>query len=120
MKMAKAENSSVLQKVKNFLVGRKNGEITPAQAEKIQKVSYTLTHSEQKKKFSPTYLTIAKGLDSEEKQLFEASVYYLARIAANKAKYRQDIIDILTKKASEKRINPEFREYIMQQIQNIS
>lgn len=118
--MSEKNNSSMLTKLKDFLIGRKSDEITPADAEKIQKTSYALAHEEIKKKYSPTYLSLLSGLESEEKQLFEASVYYLARIAANKSKYYQEIIKILNNKASDKQINPEFREYIKQQIKNIS
>ena len=117
--MSKDETSSVLQKLKDFLMGRKHSEITPAEAQKIQKAAYTLKHTETKKKFSPTYLSIVEDLNSEEKQLFEASVCYLAKIASNKAKYREDIIKILQTKAEEKKINPEFKEFIKQQIKNI-
>ena len=117
--MVKTTNSSVLQKVKEFFGARKTGDITPAEAEKIQKMAYMETNKEQKKKFTPPFQTIAESLNTEEKQLFEANVYYLTRIAINKPKYRQEILEILKKKSSEKRINPEFREYILQQIQNI-
>lgn len=113
-------SSSMFTKLKDFLIGRKSSEISPADAEKIQKASYALAHTEIKNKYSPTYLSLLPGLDSEEKQLFEASVYYLARIAANKPKYHQEIIEILQNKANAKQINPEFREYIKKQIKNIS
>lgn len=117
--MAENISSSMLQKLKEFLTGRKNGEITPSDAEKIQKASYALTHTEVKKKFSPTYLSMLSGLDSDEKQLFEATVYYLVKIAKNKPKYRSEILEILKNKAAEIRINPAHREYIVQQLQNI-
>lgn len=116
--MAEKVNSSMLQKFKDFLIGHKSGDITPAEAEKIQKTSYALIHGEQKRKFTPPYLTILPGLDSEEKQLFEASVYYLVKIAANKSKYHKEILEILKNKADDKALKPEFREYIKQQIQN--
>ena len=118
-KMSEVINSSMLKKLKDFLIGRKSGEITPAEAEKIQKAYYTLIHTETKKKFSPTYLSLVNGLDSEEKQLFEASVYYLVRIAENKPKYKPEITEILNNKLSNKKLNPEYREYIKQQIKNI-
>ena len=117
--MAYTENTSMLQKIKDFFTGRKSGDITPADAEKIQKAFYALSKVENKKTFSPTYLTLLPGLDSEEKQLFEASVYYLVRIAANKQKYRDEITEILKNKMEENKLNPSFREYIQQQIQNI-
>lgn len=115
-KMTDTANSSVLKKLKDFLIGRKSGEVTPAEAEKIQKAAYALMHAEIKKKYSPTYLSLIAGLDSEEKQLFEASVYYLVRIAANKPKYKQEIIEILKTKIANTKINPEYKEYIKQQM----
>jgi len=117
--MSENVSSSMLQKFKEFLTGRKSGEITPAEAEKIQRASYALTHTEVKKKFSPTYLSVLPGLECEEKQLFEATVYYLAKIAVNKPKYHDEIVEILKKKAAANKINPASREYIMQQLQNI-
>ena len=93
--MSDTENTSMLQKIKDFFAGRKSGDITPADAEKIQKAFYALSKVENKKTFSSTYLTLLPGLDSKEKQLFEASVYYLVKIAANKQKYRDEIIEIL-------------------------
>ena len=118
--MAEKTSSSMLKKIKDFLIGHKPGEITPAEAEKIQKASYALTHAEVKKKYSPTYLSLVSGLDSEEKQLFEASAYYLARIANNKPKYKPEIMEIFAEKLANKKINPEFREYIKQQVKNSS
>lgn len=117
--MSENLSSSMLQKLKGFLIGRKNGDITPSDAEKIQKAHYALIHAEVKKKFSPTYLSMLSGLDSEEKQLFEATVYYLAKIALNKPKYHDEIVEILKNKAAENKINPAHREYIQQQLQNI-
>lgn len=117
--MSEAVSSSMLKKLKDFLIGRKQDEITPSEAEKIQKASYAVSHTEIKENFSATYLTILPGLDSSEKQLFETSVYYLAQIAANKSKYHKEIVSILKKKANESKINPEFREYINQQLENI-
>ena len=60
-----------------------------------------------------------KGLESEEKQVFEGTVWYLAKIAMNKPKYQQNIVDLLEKKSKEKGINPEFKEYIKTHLQNI-
>lgn len=117
--MVEVTSSSMLKKLKDFLIGRKSGEITPAEAEKIQKASYALMHTEIKKKYSPTYLSLIAGLDSEERQLFEASAYYLIRIAANKPKYRSEILEILNAKIANTKVNPEYREYIKQQIKNI-
>lgn len=113
-------STSMLKKITGFLVRRKSGDISPSEAEKIQKASYALAHTEVKKKFSPVYLSIIGGLNSEEKQVFEATVYYLAKIAANKAKYREDILKIMADKAKESSINPEFREILKNKIQELS
>ena len=113
-------STSMLKKITGLIVRRKSGDISPAEAEKIQKASYALNHTEVKKKFSPVYLSIASGLNSEEKQIFEATVYYLEKIALNKPKYREDILKIMNEKAKESSINPEFRELIRNKIHNIA
>ncbi|MBO5441181.1 MAG: hypothetical protein J6J35_05650 [Alphaproteobacteria bacterium] len=112
-------SSTMLQKLKGFLVGRKSGEISATEAEKIQKASYALMHAEVKKQFSPAYLSILPELDNPEKQVFEAAVYYLTKIASQKTKYQQDILEIMAKKASDHKLNPEFREHLKTQMQNI-
>lgn len=116
--MAEAINSSMLTKIKEFLIGRRTGDISPADAEKIQKASYALSQAESKKTFSPSYLSILSGLESEEKQIFESTVYYLTRIANNKPQYDNEIKAILEDKARDKAINPKFREFIKQQLEN--
>jgi len=50
-----------------------------------------------KKTFTPTYLLIQKDLENKQFQIFEAAVYYLCTIAAQKKKYQTDIIEILNK-----------------------
>ena len=118
--MSSAINTSMLKKIKEFIVGRKSDDISPQEAEKIQKAAYALSKTEVKKKYSPVYLSFLSGLNSEEKQVFEATVYYLVKIASSKPKYRQEILDILNEKSSQVGFNPEFREYIKHQLQNIS
>lgn len=117
--MTSGISSSMFKKIKGFIVRRKNSDISPAEAEKIQKASYALSRSEVKKYFSPVYLSMLSGLDSDEKQIFEATVYYLAKIAVNKAKYREEILSILKNKSSQKDINPEYKEYLKQNIHDI-
>ena len=97
--MSDGVSASMFKKLKDFLIGRKAGDITPAEAHKIQKAS--------------------SGLDSEEKQIFEGTAWYLAKIAENKPKYQRAIVEILEAKIVEKGINPEFREYLKLQVQNI-
>ena len=117
--MSAAINTSMLKKIKEFIVGRKSEDISPQEAEKIQKAAYALTKTEIKKKYSPVYLSFLPGLDSEERQVFEATVYYLIKIAINKPKYRQEILDVLEEKSLQTGFNPEFKEYIKHQLQNI-
>lgn len=61
---------------------------------------------------------MVSGLDSEEKQIFEGTAWYLAKIAENKPKYQQAIVEILEAKIAEK-VLIEFREYLKLQVQNI-
>ena len=115
--MSAAINTSMLKKIKEFIVGRKSDDISPQDAEKIQKAAYALSKTEIKKKYSPVYLSFLPGLDSEEKQVFEATVYYLIKIATNKPRYRQDILNILREKSTKTGFNPEFKEHIKRQLQ---
>lgn len=117
--MAASVSSSMLKKITGFLIRRKSGDISPSEAEKIQKASYALSQAEIKKKFSPVYLSMVSGLDSEEKQVFEASAYYLAKIAVNKQKYREEILEIFNEKINKNNINPEFKEFLKYYVQNI-
>ena len=48
-----------------------------------------------KKNNTPTYVLIARDLESKHKQVFEAAVYYLGVIASLKKDYKDEIIDIL-------------------------
>ena len=118
--MSSGISTSMFKKITGFLVRRKSGDISPNEAEKIQQASYALTHTEIKKKFSPVYLSMLNGLNSEEKQIFEATVYYLVKIALNKPKYRQDILKIMNEKMKESSINPEFREIIKTKVLELS
>lgn len=110
--MVASISSSMLKKITGFLIRRKSSDISPAEAEKIQKASYALTHTEVKKKYTPVYQSILNGLESEEKQIFEATVYYLVRIAKNKPKYHDEILEILEEKSKNNRLNPEFKSII--------
>lgn len=116
--MSEAINSSMLTKIKEFF-SRRSGEITPVEAEKIQKAAYALSQAEIKKTFTPTYQSILSGLENEEKQIFEGTVYYLVKIALNKKQYRDDIVAILQNKSHDKNLNPKFREFIKQQLDEI-
>ena len=117
--MAEAINSSMLTKIKAFLIGRRAGNISPADAEKIQKASYALSQAEIKKTFSPTFLSMLSGLESDDKQIFEGTVYYLTRIALHKKQYHDEIRDILLDKSHDKAINPKFREFIKQHLEEL-
>ncbi len=117
--MAKGISIAMFRKIKEFLHKHKLDNMTPAEAQKIQKASYALAHTEIKKRFSPTYEGILQGLNSHEKQVFEASAWYLGRIAINKPKYQAAIIEAMEQKSCQKGLEPEFREYLKKQIQNI-
>ena len=117
--MTASVSSSMLKVLKSFLLGKKDGDISPSEAEKIQKASYALSIAETKKHFTPTYMTILQGLDSKDKQVFEASVYYLAKIAIKKNKYQKDIIKAMQDKLSSKSLSPEFKEYLKQYMQKM-
>lgn len=51
--MTDGVSASMFKKLKDFLIGRKAGDITPAEAHKIQKASYALAHTEVKKTLFP-------------------------------------------------------------------
>ncbi|MCM1323719.1 MAG: hypothetical protein NC218_06120 [Acetobacter sp.] len=118
--MSTGISATMFKKITGFLVRRKSGDISPSEAEKIQKASYALVNADIKKKFSPVYLSILNGLDSDEKQIFEATAYYLTKIAQNKSKYKENILNIMDAKAKEGGINPEFREILKNEIQKIT
>ena len=118
--MVASVSSSMLKILKSFLLGQKDKEITPSEAEKIQKAAYALNNADIKKRFTPPYLSMVSGLDSKEKQLFEATVYYLTKIAIKKSKYREDILNLLKEKSLSKGLSSDFKECIKQNIQKIS
>ncbi len=118
--MAVSVSSSMLKILKGFLLGKKSDDISPSEAEKIQKASYALNNADIKKQYTPAYMSILPGLDSEKKQVFEATVYYLTKIAIKKERYRDDILNHLYEKTLKKGINPDFREYIKLNIKKIS
>ncbi len=112
-------NASMLKKIKEFIIRRKSDDITPNEAEKIQRAWVAINQAEVKKKYTPVYQTLAAGLESEEKQVVEASAYYMAEIAVNKPQYTETILKIFQDKTLEVDINPEIREYLKRMIQNI-
>jgi CRISPR/Cas system-associated exonuclease Cas4 (RecB family) len=112
-------NASMLKKIKEFIIRRKSDDITPSEAEKIQRAWVAINQAEVKKKYTPVYQTLAVGLESEEKQVVEASACYMAEIAVNKPQYTETILKIFQDKTLEVGINPEIREYLKRMIQNI-
>ena len=112
-------SSSMLKVFKDFLLGKKDSDISPIEAEKIQKASYTLSNTEVKKRFSPPYLSMLPDLESNDKQVFEATVYYLAKIAMKKNKYHDDILKALQERYNNKSLPPEFKEYLKQYMQKM-
>lgn len=67
------------------------------------------------KGFTPSYVLIAKDLESAKPQIFEAAVYYLCTIAALRKAYRTEIVDILRKAASQNKIHAAYIEKAMQE-----
>ncbi|MBQ8750438.1 MAG: hypothetical protein IJZ30_02230 [Alphaproteobacteria bacterium] len=113
-------SSPMLKILKSFLLGQKDKDITPSEAEKIQKASYALNNAEIKKRFTPPYANMLADLESPDKQVFEASLYYLTKIAIKKSRYREDIVKNMHEKVQNKSLNPEYKEAIKQQILKIS
>lgn len=64
---------------------------------------------------TPSYVLIAKELESPKPQIFEASVHYLCTIASLKKKYRADIIDLLNKDASRNKMHTAYIEKVMRE-----
>lgn len=69
--------------------------ISPQQAHKIQKQDYIDLQKKFVKSCTPPFETIAQQLNDATNTVFEASVFYLCRIAVNEKKYQQEIISIL-------------------------
>ncbi len=113
-------SSSMLKILKSFLLGEKDKDVTPSDAEKIQKASYALDNADIKKRFTPPYISMIADLDSSDKQVFDASLYYLTKIAIKKSRYREDIVKNMHEKLQNKSLNPEFKESLKQQILKIS
>ena len=64
------------------------------------------------KNLTPSYVLVAKDLESKEHQVFEAAVYYLCTIASFKKDYESDIVDILNKTARANKKQPTRVAYI--------
>ena len=113
-------SSPMLKIIKSFLLGQKDKDITPNDAEKIQKASYALNNAEIKKRYTPPYVNMLADLENPDKQVFEASLYYLTKIAIKKSRYREDIVKNMHERLQNKSLNPEYKDAIKQQILKIS
>lgn len=87
-------------------------EITPKQANAIQKTSYIISKKEFEKSCTPPYVAIAAQLGSDKQQIFEAAVFYLCTIAFNEPKYQNAIVHILDSYADEHKKFAERTDYI--------
>ena len=87
-------------------------EITPRQANAIQKTSYIISKKEFEKSCTPPYVAVAAQLGTDKQQVFEAAVFYLCVIAANEPKYKKAILHVLDSYAEEHKKFPSRAEYI--------
>ena len=62
--------------------------------------------------YTPTYLLIARDLESPQDAVFEAAVYYLCAIAAHKTNEKEPILKILNSTFHQKHLKTSRREYI--------
>lgn len=92
---------------------------TPKNAYAIQKQACQ-KFSIREQSFTPPYLLIAASLNTENLPVFEASVYYLCTIAANKPAHKQSIIEILNSYLEENQENQAKSEYIKNEMKNFN
>ena len=109
---------SIVKKTGGLFTPSNNG-ITTAIARKIQRTSYEVTKRQEKDSFTPPYLWIAEELQSNDAQIFKASVYYLANIAINEPRYTDAILDILGKNIDSVKNDKDKIDYIKEKIDYI-
>ena len=81
----------IVTKTSTMLKGDKTAGITEAIARKIQKGAYEAEFRKDKESKTPPYLTIAEQLQSNDSQIYRASVYALRNIAKNEEKSKDAI-----------------------------
>lgn len=65
------------------------------------------------------YVEIAKQLNSPKKEVFDAALYYLHRIAVNEPKNRQRITDLLESICRESKMSAADKSLVLQTVENI-
>lgn len=109
----------IVTKTSTMLKGDKTTGITEAIARKIQKGAYEAEFRKDKESKTPPYLTIAEQLQSNDSQIYRASVYALRNIAKNEEKSKDAILEILQKSAEKKSKNAELYNYTLDKIKEI-
>ena len=109
----------IVTKTSTMLKGDKTAGITEAIARKIQKGAYEAEFRKDKESKTPPYLTIAEQLQSNNSQIYRASVYALRNIAKNEEKSKDAILEILQKSAEKKSKNAELYNYTLDKIKEI-
>lgn len=109
----------IVTKTSTMLKGDKTAGITEAIARKIQKGAYEAEFRKDKESKTPPYLTIAEQLQSNDSQIYRASVYALRNIAKNEEKSKDAILEILQKSAEKKSKNAELYNYTLDKIKEI-
>ena len=81
---------------------------------KKEHVAYTRKSKVLQKDYTPTYLIVAKDMQSPHKQVFEAAVYYLCEIATLKKEFKSNIVEILSTFIQNNKYKSERTSYIKQ------
>lgn len=108
--MFKVSNNKILDYLKSWLGNEpEDGDISPKEAAEIQHQSFLEEAKISEKSCTPPYLQIAKQLESNKIQVFEAAVFYLTTIASLETKYKKPIMHILNSYIEE---NPTLKERV--------
>ncbi len=111
--MFKSANKKIIEFFRLWWSGKPEiGEISPRQANAIQKKSYLISKKEFEQICTPPYVAVAAQLGSNKQKVFEAAVFYLCTIAVNEPKYEKAILHVLDSYASEHEKIPQRAEYI--------
>ena len=94
--------------------------ISKQAALKIQKDTYGDRKNCRLNNFDRPYMEIVPFLDAPEYEIFCSAVMNLTNIAHNSLRDRAKIINILQKKAEDKKISPEQKKYLVEQLNKIT
>ncbi len=117
------KHSAVVNKIRAIvrLTGRalrhaRRSDISADFARKIQKSAYDVSHKAKEETYTPPYKSIAKQLQVHDSHIYMAAVYNLVEIAKQQARYRDDIIKILSQQLKEAVLPPESHDYLEQKL----